>query len=43
MDTDVDVPGHVLEAFGVPGAHIEVLSGGRTNRTMRVRAGARWP
>lgn len=39
MQIDGDVPEHVLEAFGVSGADIELLSGGRTNRTMRVRAG----
>ena len=35
MQADDDVPEHVLEAFGVSGADIELLSGGRTNQIGR--------
>ncbi len=33
------MPTHVLEAYGATGAATELLTGGRTNRTLRVRAG----
>jgi len=33
------VPEEVLHAYGLVDAHIELLTGGRTNRTMRARAG----
>ena len=36
---DATVPEHVLEAYGAIGASTELLTGGRTNRTLRVRAG----
>jgi len=32
-------PEHVLRAYGLDGAHLELLTGGRTNRTLRARAG----
>lgn len=35
----ISVPDEVLDAYGLNGASIEALSGGRTNRTLRVRAG----
>jgi hypothetical protein len=33
------VPASVLDAYGLEDAHVELLTGGRTNRTLRVRAG----
>lgn len=39
MDPNDGVPEHVLEAYGAAGAPVDLLTGGRTNRTMRVRAG----
>ena len=36
---DESVPAHVLDAYGAAGASTELLTGGRTNRTLRVRAG----
>lgn len=33
------LPDHILAEFGIEEPHIEWLSGGRTNRTLRVRAG----
>ena len=39
MDAEFAVPDAVLAAYGLDDAHVDVLTGGRTNRTMRVRAG----
>lgn len=39
MDAAFPVPEEVLLAYGLVDAHIEPLTGGRTNRTMRARAG----
>jgi N-acetylhexosamine 1-kinase len=39
VDAEFAVPDAVLTAYGLDDAHIELLTGGRTNRTMRVRAG----
>lgn len=39
MTTAFALPDEVAHAYGLEDAHIEVLSGGRTNRTMRCRAG----
>jgi N-acetylhexosamine 1-kinase len=39
VDTGFSVPATVLDAFGLDDAHVELLTGGRTNRTLRVRAG----
>jgi len=39
VEAAFSVPESVLDAFGLDDAHIESLTGGRTNRTMRVRAG----
>ena len=36
---DESVPAHVLDAYGAAGASTVLLTGGRTNRTLRVRAG----
>jgi len=37
--SDEGVPAHVLEAYGAAGASTVLLTGGRTNRTLRVLAG----
>ncbi len=39
MESDFAVPETVLAEYGLDDAHVELLTGGRTNRTMRVRAG----
>lgn len=39
MTEAISVPEEVLDAYALGGAHIELLTGGRTNRTLRVRAG----
>lgn len=39
VEAEFSVSEAVLEAFGVADAQIELLTGGRTNQTMRVRAG----
>ncbi len=39
MNGDFSVPETVLHAYGLVDAHLEPLTGGRTNRTLRARAG----
>lgn len=39
MEADFSVPDGVLRAYGLADAHLELLTGGRTNRTLRARAG----
>jgi len=39
VEAEFSVPDAVLASYGLDNAHIELLTGGRTNRTMRVRAG----
>lgn len=39
VEADFSVPEGVLHAYGLVDAHLEMLTGGRTNRTLRARAG----
>lgn len=39
VKTDFSVPETVLDAYGLEDAYVEQLTGGRTNRTLRARAG----
>ena len=39
MNTEFSVPETVLDSYGLDDAHVELLTGGRTNRTLRARAG----
>lgn len=39
VDTEFQIPEEILGAYGLEDAHIELLAGGRTNRTLRARAG----